>query len=313
MERVKKYYNEIDIIKGIAIILVMLGHSELVDNLPPVVHRFNQYYSMALFMLASGFLFSSGGSWSVFLGKKVKRLVVPYISFGILTILMKYCKYGVDLNLKDEFYLFLTGQYYWFLYVLFIFMIVAKLLYDKKRLLITIAVISFIYSVLIIFIKFDISLLTHRLLHFPLFFLLGIFLRSKYNAFLDYYNRNLVLLLIVTTILFVVFVVFNNYGYIPLLCEFVGIAFWWFYSLFLLSKFGEKKLSALAHFGKYSLQYYLNHLRVATGVLSIVLLLGLANPMINYTLIFLIVVSVSFLMLIIEKRVRVLRFLSGII
>ena len=71
-------------------------------------------------------------------------------------------------------------------------------------------------------------------------------------------------------------------------------------------------MSVLAHFGKYSLQYYLNHQRVATGILSIVLLLGLANPIVNYFLIFIIVVFASFLMLIIEKKVRVLRYLSGI-
>lgn len=62
----KTYYQEIDIVKGIAILLVILGHSfcshplNLAEKLP-LLGEVVRSFQMPLFFVASGFLFSTRG------------------------------------------------------------------------------------------------------------------------------------------------------------------------------------------------------------------------------------------------------------
>lgn len=89
MGEITKRLNWIDVLKGIGIILVVLGH-----NLDKSMLLFKIIYSfhMPLFFLISGFLFNGCYivNWKslLFLVKnKYRRLLRPYIYFGILTIL----------------------------------------------------------------------------------------------------------------------------------------------------------------------------------------------------------------------------------
>lgn len=71
----KAYYPELDVIKGIAILLIILGHSlcEFPVNIGEQLSAVIPYvdgFSLAIFFVASGFLFSTKDSWGVFLKKK---------------------------------------------------------------------------------------------------------------------------------------------------------------------------------------------------------------------------------------------------
>lgn len=67
MNEKKYYYPELDIVKGIAIIIVICGHtvSDTFD-LPWYFQYFLVSFSMPLFMVASGFLFTLKDDWSSF-------------------------------------------------------------------------------------------------------------------------------------------------------------------------------------------------------------------------------------------------------
>lgn len=90
-----KYYREIDILKGIAILLVIWGHCFCshpinIGSQLPLLGDVVRSFQMPLFFVASGFLFSTKGGFSKFIHKKATRLVVPYLSFGILSVCLRF-------------------------------------------------------------------------------------------------------------------------------------------------------------------------------------------------------------------------------
>lgn len=72
-----KRNNIIDLTKGIGIFLVILGHNE--SPLTAYIYSFH----MPLFFLISGMFHSSEKNYTIFMKKKIKSLLIPYISFSI--------------------------------------------------------------------------------------------------------------------------------------------------------------------------------------------------------------------------------------
>ena len=68
----------IDVLKGIAIILVVIGH-----NANETIESFIFCFHMPLFFMISGYLFSPKPA-KKYLTRSVKRLIVPYVAFLIL-------------------------------------------------------------------------------------------------------------------------------------------------------------------------------------------------------------------------------------
>lgn len=82
----------IDVIKGICILLVVLCHTVLFENLPTVLARIANGVFLNLFFMVSGYLAWKPDSEdkNVYLkriGKRFKSLIVPYIVFSLGTIL----------------------------------------------------------------------------------------------------------------------------------------------------------------------------------------------------------------------------------
>lgn len=74
----KQRLEYIDILKGIGIILVVLGHVTLNSDLYHFIYAFH----MPLFFIVSGmFLHDKQG----FIRKQAKSLLIPYLAFGLLT------------------------------------------------------------------------------------------------------------------------------------------------------------------------------------------------------------------------------------
>lgn len=78
----RMYY--IDMLKGIAIALVVLGHNSFNEHVTQAIYLFH----MPLFFVMSGFLDRLEGiSFVDYVRKKLRRLMYPYITFGILIMI----------------------------------------------------------------------------------------------------------------------------------------------------------------------------------------------------------------------------------
>ena len=133
-------YSQIDALRGIAIFLVVLGHSIILY--PIDLHQndiclfiFNWLSSvhMPLFFAISGFCFSYRGNYKTFIWKKVKRLLIPYIVFNMIDVIPRYLlsslvnrPRGIGESLKRMVF---NGGEYWFLYTLFIIFLIYPFIY----------------------------------------------------------------------------------------------------------------------------------------------------------------------------------------
>ena len=130
----KRHYREIDILKGIAISMVMLGHAIIVYPIDlnsqypwcNYMHWFVSSAHMPLFFVISGFCFGFH-DWKSYLAKKTKRILVPFIVFSILGVFLNMFL-GVFINNplspSEALLGILTGSSNWFLYTLFIIFLI---------------------------------------------------------------------------------------------------------------------------------------------------------------------------------------------
>ena len=94
MAGIRKYYKEINSLKGFAIFLVVLGHA--IIYFPVNLHE-NVYCDalfkivssvhLPLFFVISGYCFSYRGHYKEFAYKKLKRLIIPYFVFNLIDLI----------------------------------------------------------------------------------------------------------------------------------------------------------------------------------------------------------------------------------
>ena len=126
----KMRYAEIDTLKGIAILLVVLGHSIIFypinlheNRVCNWIFEWLSSVHMPLFFAVSGFCFSYKGNYTGYLWKKVRRIGIPYLVFNLIdmfprTLFPQFV--NRDRSIKDSLIsIALYGGEYWFLYVLF--------------------------------------------------------------------------------------------------------------------------------------------------------------------------------------------------
>ena len=85
----KERDSRIDILKGIAIILMVLGHS----GMPEGIIEFIYLFHMAVFFIASGYCYKEkysedGQAIKSFFGRRIKKIYVPYVIWMIILVLM---------------------------------------------------------------------------------------------------------------------------------------------------------------------------------------------------------------------------------
>lgn len=121
---------EIDVLRGIAIILMITGHSFIIHpiNILDVpwcssVSHWIYTFHMELFFLLSGCVYHCT-NYKSYIVKKIDRIMIPYLFFGLITLLLHSAGLGV-VNKQTPFlegvvkFLFKGGNY-WFLYTLFV-------------------------------------------------------------------------------------------------------------------------------------------------------------------------------------------------
>lgn len=164
MEKTRKYYENVDIIRGFAILLVVLGHALAPDNIVTtdskwcnVVHDFIYSFHMPLFFLISGFCYVQSENYGKFFLRKSRYLLIPYLVFNMITMVMQRLLPFftlVENNLGEEIrQVFFYGGSIWFVYVLFeimvIFPFIAKIIDGKVGracVLLTVSVVIYIFA-----------------------------------------------------------------------------------------------------------------------------------------------------------------------
>ncbi len=131
----QRRWKEMDSLRGMAILMVLLYHSILVFpvNLHEIrwcsiLHTFLWTVQMPLFFLVSGFCYSYHGSYGVYALKKCRRILVPHLVFSMLDILPRLIPNPLvheQMDLQEALWDFvLYGGSDWFLWTLFVIVMV---------------------------------------------------------------------------------------------------------------------------------------------------------------------------------------------
>lgn len=120
--------NWLDIAKGIAILLMVLGHS----SIPSVLSKFIWAFHMPLFFIASGW--TTNWEKTDFIGftkRKIRTLLVPFFVYSLVVLLMQIPQGWVDFN--HWIYNGWISYALWFIPVLFLASLFAKLIYGIRN------------------------------------------------------------------------------------------------------------------------------------------------------------------------------------
>ena len=96
----------LDVVKGIGIILVIIGHCKR----PDIILKYIQAFHMPLFFIVAGYLFSKKSSFPGLIKRKSKALLKPYLIYGVLNLVIWMIYLAVKKGVNDE--LFKTGFRY---------------------------------------------------------------------------------------------------------------------------------------------------------------------------------------------------------
>lgn len=317
MQESSNYFIEINILKGLAILFVIWGHSpQMCGEVNSLIYYTIITPQMVMFFVASGFLFSTKDTWQTFFSKKVMRLMVPYISFWMLLVFIHavFASYTATGGYSLDYILtgLLTGKHYWFLWVLLWIMITVRLFCFRFGMVFLI-----VCSVITAFVFRDASLNLWRYFFYLLPFILGIYVRRIYPHVRDVIiNHRCLLFCLSISIFYLIY--FINSHYIDMdmyIGRFSGAIFFACLSVVLAIEFPQSMfVKFLSHFGKYSLQYYLIHILIMTVVCNVVnrFLGGILCPDVQWFLNFILATLLSYIGLRIMMLTKFTRLICGL-
>ena len=314
----KAYYPELDIIKGIAILLVIYGHSfcyfpiNIRDMLPAFAYDCVTKFHMQLFFIASGFLYTTKETWTTFLKKKSVRILIPYIVFCIFYHVLHLIASSFTRSHTEENLLLsiINGTHYWFLHALFFIYIIIRFANGKRWIYFILMLASISFHLLIPKGEWEEILGSGHIIYFLNWFIVGIFMRDIYNQINVYMDKWWITIVLVLLCI-VSFMGLNKVSFItwyiyPLVCS----LFVWSISRILLKT--KLPQSGLSYFGKYSLQFYINHMLISLGAYYVPFLLNITNPFISFGIIFITQLLIAWIMLLVENTNDITRFFTGL-
>lgn len=277
----KTYIDEFNYMKGLAILLVFIGHAATPSFLErPYLYEFIVQFiyliHMPVFFFVSGFLsvkildMDLKNDYFKFIKRKFLRLGVPFLTLSFMTnflIIIFKALTKSNLAIKDIFEMIKIVFIYpetgimgalWFLYTLLIIFAIAPLLVKlPMKYLILPAIILNIFSQRYIhFLAFS------RVSFFLVFFLLGLFLRRNYDKLKDLINKNTIIISLISFITICVNayiyangIVLNTYllNSLTLISGLLGIILTYIIS----SKINDNMKNPLDILGKYSIDIYI--------------------------------------------------------
>lgn len=267
MSTKKKYYIELDTLKGLSIFCVLLCHAIIlypVNLQEDVVWRevFKIFGSvpMPLFFLVSGYCFSYKGSYKAFIVPKIYRILMPYVIFGLLDMIPRQLlsslvnrPSSVWESLKS---MLLDGGQYWFLYTLFLMFLIYPLFYVWQKDSVTRKVILAVVFLALSLIKTDILMFRFdSILFYMVFFHVGSLLKGfKIEVFqIDKLNSKVRLMaIVVLAVAWSLLSIYAPYTTVTrMIFAILGVL-----TFYLLTKYKITN-TIFARLGKYSLQLYL--------------------------------------------------------
>lgn len=278
----KHYYENADILRGFAILLVVLGHAVAKENIVTAdsvwcseLYNFIYSFHMPLFFIISGFCFTRYAGYGKFLLRKCRYLLVPYFVFCFLTMITQRILPFFTL-VENDFQqeirqIFFYGGSIWFIYVLFeimiIFPLAARIINGKiERAALLLAVSMGIYALWGKNIAF---LCVAQMTYYTPYFLIGHMLRilnekEKVSFLLECFRKMPAKLLLAAALLAADFVILyaenqiSGIPYIPYLLRMLAALIGSFVSYLLVTAVSAKKVKYfLKQLGQYSLQIYL--------------------------------------------------------
>ncbi len=189
----KRYYTEINIARGIALLFVILGHSfpggESVIN--KIVYNVCYSFHMGLFFILSGFVAANkliSGNYKITqqLKNKTIRLLVPYFIFSAVTLILKIFTEKFANNpfyLKDSWKILLgenPNGGLWFLWTLFMISAIYLFFGKLKHNLVYFAGFSVIAYIANLFLPHT---FLSSILKYAIYYAIGIFVYKYYDSF----------------------------------------------------------------------------------------------------------------------------------
>lgn len=182
----KKRILELDYLKGILILLMVLFHLEPINEVYPVLNKFVYTFHMPGFLIISGFLTNINKSKIEFF-KSVLQLLIPYLIFESLYIVM-LSFFSSILSTSNKlssisFFDYLNficrspSGTYWYLHTLIICMIMYYLVYQIMRLR------NFSAFAVLIALLYVMVILTNISFSNIVYFLIGVILSRSGNSF----------------------------------------------------------------------------------------------------------------------------------
>lgn len=201
----KRFYSEINIARGIAVLCVLFGHSfpdaqlGITNPMANWIHSMMYGFHMGFFFLLSGFvsgkkLCEKKVDLKLELIKKIKRLMVPYLFFSVLSLVLKILleRYANNQFFIGDAWKILIGinpnSGLWFLWTLFMISVIYLLLNQ-------------ITQNEVIFLGTSIALLVSNIAlnrtflspicNYAVFYAIGICLHQKYSKIEKLINSNI--------------------------------------------------------------------------------------------------------------------------
>lgn len=263
----KKYYTEINIARGIAVLLVLLGHAfpDALSESDSIFHQimYDILYSfhMGCFFFLSGFVASAkvcDGNIDVKmeLVNKFKRLMVPYLFYSFITLGLKQIFSAFANNSFEigEFWKIIIGKNpnggLWYLWTLFVIALIFAALSKLKIYYWVYIVLGIILYVLFCFIPVGFY---SNILKYFIFYAVGIGVSKEYDnikVIMSSYTFAIAFL-----VLFVVMLIINSAPYV--ITGLLGTGIVMFLSIRISSNEDSYIFKLLSETGNYSYDIYL--------------------------------------------------------
>lgn len=206
----KKYYEDMNIARGIGIFLVVLGHSfpdAKFGNSAfySYIDKFIYSFHMPLFIMLSGFFaykvyeVTNSNDYINFITKKFKRLMVPYFLLSLIACpiklyMNKYAARPIDVNslfisilIKP---LEIPIQFFWFIYTLFLIFIIVPLF--RKVPVKIMVLITLVLN--LAHIDITNTFYINGIIHYLFYFYLGLFFKEHYEKYEHFKGKTVVVI-----------------------------------------------------------------------------------------------------------------------
>lgn len=297
----------LDIAKGIGILLVVLGHAITIDLSKNyiILYLFRLLIygiHMPLFFVIAGYLFEIKKDkyyklgFKNFIEKKIIRFIIPYLMFSFIVyfivfivklvpkIYKLFIKFGYKFDtINQVLYSILTyekhiDKHLWFCYVMFIVLLISffvnKYMNNKKRIIISLIILFFIYLITSIIPLPEIVWKTFKYL-----FIFNIGCRIRFIEYFSSFEKKGKITILLTLVTYICYVLtkFSNIGIAKILIQPIFEIFGVLSILIIsrwISRYRYKLKLIFLYLGKRSYVIYLLHqpfiVSGITGVISIV-------------------------------------------